>query len=134
MNAPIFKLFSFNVDSCIVEGLERYEHTAITLCDLLKVFECVSYDILLEKVNYYEISGVPLSLIYSYLKILIECHKVLLLNLYCSLYTSKIKLNICSICTLAKVFFLLMIHLFSELEKINLVYQIRLNCQKIVLC
>lgn len=37
INAPVL-----NIMSSIVEGLERAEHTAITLCDLSNVFDCIT--------------------------------------------------------------------------------------------
>lgn len=56
-----------SVVGSIVGGLERGEHTAITLCDLTKAFDCVSHDLLLEKLSYYGIRGTAYSLIKSYL-------------------------------------------------------------------
>lgn len=51
----------------IVDGFEEKNHTAVTLCDLSKAFDCVSHDVLLEKLNYYGIRGIPLKLLKSYL-------------------------------------------------------------------
>lgn len=51
----------------IVEGLEEGKHTAITLCDLSKAFDCVSHTLLLEKLSFYGVRGTPLSIIRSYL-------------------------------------------------------------------
>lgn len=51
----------------IVDGLERGMHTALTLCDLTKAFDCVSHSILLEKMSLYGIRGLPLCLFDSYL-------------------------------------------------------------------
>lgn len=53
--------------SCIVEGLERGDIVAITLCDLSKAFDCVSHNSLFEKLEYYGVRGLPLKLFKSYL-------------------------------------------------------------------
>ncbi|CAG9813983.1 unnamed protein product [Phaedon cochleariae] len=58
---------ALSVKEKIVDGLEQGYHMGITLCDLSKVFDCVSHEILLEKLNYYVVRGVTLSLIESYL-------------------------------------------------------------------
>ncbi|XP_050509197.1 uncharacterized protein LOC114345645 [Diabrotica virgifera virgifera] len=57
----------YNIVSEVIEGLERGNRIAISLCDLSKAFDCVSHDILLHKLNYYGVRGIPLKLISSYL-------------------------------------------------------------------
>lgn len=52
----------------IVEGLEGGEQVAATLCDLSKAFDCVSSDLLIDKLYFYGVRGTPLALIESYLK------------------------------------------------------------------
>lgn len=52
----------------IVDGLEQGMHTALTLCDLTKAFDCVSHNVLIEKMGLYGIRGLPLCLLESYLK------------------------------------------------------------------
>lgn len=51
----------------IVEGFEEGKLTTLTLCDLTKAFDCVSHDLLLEKLYFYGVRGVPLKFIQSYL-------------------------------------------------------------------
>lgn len=51
----------------IVEGLESGKHISLTLCDLSRAFDCVSHELLLEKLTFYGIRGVPLQLFQSYL-------------------------------------------------------------------
>ena len=51
----------------IVRGLEKGEHTGIALCDLCKAFDYVPHDLLLLKLTYYGIRGLPLALLRSYL-------------------------------------------------------------------
>ena len=57
----------------IVEGFERDENTTLSLCDLSKAFDCVSYNILLEKLDFYGIRGIALSLFESYLSNRQQC-------------------------------------------------------------
>lgn len=57
----------------VVGGLEEGRHTAVTLCDLSKAFDCVSHDTLLEKMTYYGIRGIPLLLFESYLRNRQQC-------------------------------------------------------------
>lgn len=61
------------VVSDIVEGFERGIHTVLTTCDLTKAFDCVSHEILLEKLRYYGVRGVTLDLIGSYLENRQQC-------------------------------------------------------------
>lgn len=51
----------------IVGGLELGEHSTLTLCDLSKAFDCVSHELLIEKLSFYGVRGVPLRLFQSYL-------------------------------------------------------------------
>lgn len=62
--------------SGIVDGLEEKNHTALSLCDLSKAFDCVSHDILLKKLSFYGIRGVTLLLIDSYLSNRFQCVNV----------------------------------------------------------
>lgn len=57
----------FAVVRDIVGGLERGEHVEITLLDLSRAFDCVSHDILVEKLSFYGVRGSPLELFRSYL-------------------------------------------------------------------
>lgn len=57
----------------IVENLEAGKHTGIALCDLSKAFDCVPHDLLLTKLSYYGIRGLPLSLFESYLSNRKQC-------------------------------------------------------------
>lgn len=50
-----------------VDGLDRGELRSALLCDLSKAFDCISHGILLDKLVYLGIDGVPNSLIKSYL-------------------------------------------------------------------
>lgn len=56
-----------------MEELEHGNRTAIMLYDISKAFDCVSHDILLEKLNYYGVRGIPLKLIGSYLSNRKQC-------------------------------------------------------------
>nr|CAI5820138.1 unnamed protein product [Callosobruchus analis] len=51
----------------IVHNLEKGEHVALTLCDLSKAFDCVSFEILVSKLEYIGIRGLSLDLFKSYL-------------------------------------------------------------------
>ena len=62
--------------SDIVEGLEVGKHAAISLCDLSRAFHCVSHEILVEKLHYYGIRGLPLNLFHSYLNNRKQCVSV----------------------------------------------------------
>lgn len=59
--------------SDIVQGLEEGKHSAITMCDLTKAFDCIAHDRLLDKMNIYGIRGLPLELFKSYLKGRSQC-------------------------------------------------------------
>lgn len=48
--------------------MEGHEHSLLTMCDLSKAFDCVSHQILLEKLAFYGIRGTPLKLFKSYLE------------------------------------------------------------------
>lgn len=59
------------MDSLVREILTVFEKKAYaqaTFCDLSRAFECVSHDILLEKLNYYGVCGIPLTFFKSYLQ------------------------------------------------------------------
>ena len=51
----------------IVGGLEKGQHTAITLCDLSKAFDCVSHTTLIEKMRSVGVRGLPLDIFKSYI-------------------------------------------------------------------
>lgn len=51
----------------VVECFEKGEHVGLTLCDLSKAFDCVSHELLLEKLFRYGVRGLPLRLLQSYL-------------------------------------------------------------------
>ena len=70
-NAPPLAVFKLICD--IVEGLEGREHVPISLCDLSKAFDCVSHEILLDKLSFYGIQCLPLNLFYSYLNNRQQC-------------------------------------------------------------
>lgn len=57
----------------IVEGLDRGEQTMLILCDLTKAFDCVSHEILCEKLERQGVRGVPLRLLRSYLTGRAQC-------------------------------------------------------------
>lgn len=57
----------------IVEGLESGKHIGLTLCDLTKAFDCVDHKLLLSKLEFYGIRGVPLALFESYLSNRQQC-------------------------------------------------------------
>lgn len=46
----------------ILDAFKREDHAWGKLCDLSRAFHCVNHDILLWKLNYYEILGAPHSL------------------------------------------------------------------------
>lgn len=50
-----------------VEGMESGEHTTLTLCDLTKAFDCICRELMLDKLSFYGVRGVPLKLFSSYL-------------------------------------------------------------------
>lgn len=54
--------------SDIVEGLEEGMDVSITLCDLSRAFDCVSHSLLIEKLHFYGIRGLPLKLMQTYLQ------------------------------------------------------------------
>lgn len=51
----------------IVEGLDMRKHTSVVLCDLTKAFDCVSPDLLADKLTRYGVRGHSLKLFQSYL-------------------------------------------------------------------
>lgn len=57
----------------VVGSLERGEHAVLSLCDLSKAFDCVSHDILLQKLEHYGVRGIPLNLIKDYLEERTQC-------------------------------------------------------------
>lgn len=64
------------VVSSVVEALENGEHVSLSLCDLSKAFDCVSFDILISKLQCYGIRGLPLKLFTSYLRDRQQCVSV----------------------------------------------------------
>ena len=60
----------------VVDGLEEGEAVGLTMCDLSKAFDCVSHDILLDKLSKYGIRGLPLKLISSYLSDRQQCVQI----------------------------------------------------------
>lgn len=63
----------FKIVSDIVEGLEDGKHVAVSLCDLSKAFDCVAHELLVEKLSFYGIRGLPLDLFNSYLNNRQQC-------------------------------------------------------------
>lgn len=52
----------------ILTAFEGKTFAQATFCDLSRAFDCVSHDILVEKLSYYGVCGTPLSLLKSYLQ------------------------------------------------------------------
>nr|CAI5846074.1 unnamed protein product [Callosobruchus analis] len=57
-----------NLISDILDGFNNFQYTAVLFCDLTKAFDCVSHNILLRKLHYYNFSPDSIELIRSYLK------------------------------------------------------------------
>lgn len=57
----------------LVDCLEKGQITSITLCDLSKAFDCVSHNILLDKLKYYGVEGLALTFFTSYLSNRKQC-------------------------------------------------------------
>lgn len=57
----------------LVSNLEEGKTSVLTLCDLTKAFDCVPHSILVEKLSFYGIKGVPLNLLVSYLENRKQC-------------------------------------------------------------
>ena len=53
--------------SSIISGFDEHKSTLTILCDLSKAFDCVSHTILINKLQYYGITGKELDLFISYL-------------------------------------------------------------------
>lgn len=49
--------------SRIMEGFGRSEYVGALFCDLSKVFDCATHDILLEKLKYYQFNNNSLLLV-----------------------------------------------------------------------
>lgn len=56
-----------NVIYYVLEALDRSQKSASVFCDLSKAFDCLRYDILLNKLEFYGFSGTELNIIKSYL-------------------------------------------------------------------
>uniref|UniRef100_A0A1B6MGA2 Reverse transcriptase domain-containing protein n=1 Tax=Graphocephala atropunctata TaxID=36148 RepID=A0A1B6MGA2_9HEMI len=52
----------------VLQGFGNHNSTLATLCDLTKAFDCVSHDILINKLQHYGITGVELKFFRSYLE------------------------------------------------------------------
>ena len=52
--------------SSIISGFDEHKSTLTILCDLSKAFDCVSHTILINKLQYYGITGKELDLFKSY--------------------------------------------------------------------
>lgn len=57
----------------IVGGIDQGELTKAVLCDLTRAFDCVSHEILCQKMQHYGVRGVPLQLLKSYLTGRTQC-------------------------------------------------------------
>lgn len=53
--------------SCVAESFQKQQYNSILFCDLSKAFDCVDHEILLQKLNKYNLSLESIELIRSYL-------------------------------------------------------------------
>ena len=58
----------------IYEGFENNQYTVGVFIDLKKAFDTVNHEILLDKLNFYGIRGIPLTWLTSYLSHRQQCH------------------------------------------------------------
>lgn len=71
-NCSTIKAVSSVIDD-IIEALEQCLYSSVTLCDLSKAFDCVSHEILIRKLEFYGIRGLPSTLFRSYLENRRQC-------------------------------------------------------------
>ena len=67
-SGPSIELAPLELVDSIYGHLENNNIPCAIFCDFFKAFDCLSHPILLDKLEYYGISGIPLQLIKSYLQ------------------------------------------------------------------
>jgi hypothetical protein len=76
------EIATYNLLNNILTSLDKKNYVGGLFCDLQKAFDCVNHNVLLEKMNFYGISGTSNKLMTSYLE-----------NRYQRIIMKDIKLN-----------------------------------------
>lgn len=69
-------LAGFHLVNEVIFNLDRKKHTAALYFDMTKAFDCVSHEILINKIEQYGIRGLALQWIKSYLKNRVQCVQI----------------------------------------------------------
>jgi exonuclease III len=62
------EMATYNLLNNILTSLDKKNYVGGLFCDLQKAFDCVNHEVLLEKMNFYGISGIAIKLMSSYLE------------------------------------------------------------------